>query len=169
MSFFETGCHALVLVICVADMLIVLAVATALSNEHPRRSAVVAALSGLWVPPWWAALFALCGINQPAVLFVVSAVWGCIWTAIAPIFVFVCAGVINRMRPAEDTPDPETPTRSIVSPPIIDAQCCVCHENPALPATLFECGHAFVCAEDFPSAIAHGLTRCPFCRGERLK
>lgn len=186
MSILETGWHLLILAWCLGAIFAEFAVSTALFREHPRPACLVAAASGLFVPSLWSAVLGLCGIDEPAVLLVLALVWGCIWTAMAPLLVFVLASLVERFRPCEShfgpppdiemparsvvpPPDSDTPARSIVPPPVIDAQCCVCHENLALPATLFECGHAFVCAEDFPSAIAHDLQQCPFCRGKRLK
>lgn len=141
-------------------------------RERPLASSLIAASSALCVPSFFAALFCMCGIDQPVIWLALSIVWGFVCMAIAPLAALVLSflpwfRVSDEEPPVEDAA-PSAPEGWKTSPPVLDALCCLCNEKEALPATLFACGHAFVCAECFPEVIENNLQTCPFCRSPRI-
>lgn len=153
-----------VMVACADGLLGVPFLAAFTFRERPVASSALAASAALCVPAFFSALFRACGIDQPVLLVVLSVVWFFVCAAIAPLVSWTLAHSAWFEEPASERP----PGEWKVSPPILAAECCLCHENRALPATLFTCGHAFACTECFPEIIENNLQACPFCRCPRI-
>ena len=181
MSFASVGLGLFMLgfsVVGMFSMVILAAIALRLHAYAPtyflRTQATVSmamcVLSSLWMPCFWSALLGLIGVDKLALVVAFSFVWGLIWIAVAVIAVVAAAAACNP-PPSSEEPQPNTenaPVPFLKSPPIIDAPCFLCQTNPALGATLFKCGHAFVCSECFPETIRQNLQKCPYCRVPRL-